>query len=298
MATIADFQLHGFDVSHFQPSAPDFTQRGRAFAIFKASEGVTVRDPNFAANRAAAHAQGLKAVGMYHFARPGSNAARDEAKQFLKVVGKRAEGEFAVLDYEVEPWSEDWAVEWLDAVRDGGWQPRAFYTFRAMLTANSNARIKATGVALWVAAYSKTVPKTGDWPWTFWQHTNGTDAPDPDSPRWDCSVFHTNDRNELAAFAGAKQEDDFLATLNPDEQRALFTAVLESRNIVGNLQAVATRDIDTLAPLITEVLEAVKASPRGAKGPGEVDPKVFIRELKKALVRGEAPKTKKTTKRK
>jgi lysozyme len=66
--------------------------------VLKATEGVGYIDPQFAANRAKAHAAGL-IVGLYHFARAGNPAA--EAAYFLHTVGTLRPGEFLVLDWEV-----------------------------------------------------------------------------------------------------------------------------------------------------------------------------------------------------
>lgn len=274
MSTVADFHLHGFDISHYQPQAPDFTADGRVFGIVKATEGVGVLDPHFAANRSHAHAQRLAAIGMYHFARPASHSAEAEAAHFLAVVGDHAPGEFAVLDYEVDPWSEGWAAAWIHAVKAAGW-PVVFYTYRAMLAAHPHGVIKSTGAALWCAAYSSTPPATGDWPWTFWQHTDGQASVHGNDGPWDCSVFHSNDLNELRAFVGAGQENE----MTNDEHDALMRVDARTKN----LEAVAHRDIDTLAPMITEVLNAVKADPHTGTGEGDVTPADFIAALKAAL---------------
>lgn len=199
--TLADYHLHGWDVSHYQPTGLNFSDGGRVFVILKATEGVGVVDPHFAINRNRAHQQGMTAIGAYHFARPGQHSAADEATHFLAVVGERQAGEFAVLDYEVDPWSEGWAATWLHAVKAAGW-PVVFYTYRAMLSSHPHGVIKATGAALWVASYGAKNPDTGDWPWAFWQHTDGQDKVSGDDSPWDCSVFHSNDINDLAAFVG------------------------------------------------------------------------------------------------
>lgn len=87
---------------------------------------------------------------------------------------------------------------------------------------------------------------------------------------------------ELAAgIAGTTtpQEEDDMYDVNYDRK------VLEETNqIVKNLQAVAERDIDTLRPLIIEVLEAVKADDSSATGgAGAVDPDAFVDALANRL---------------
>ncbi len=209
MASVSDYILHGFDISHYQSDIFDFTQNGRVFAIMKASDGATYVDPEFASHRSQAHAQNMAAVGFYHFARPGSNSASVEATHFLNTLGQRKSNEFAVLDYEINPWDEVWAVEFLTIVKAAGW-PVVFYTYRAMLMSKPHNNIRATGAALWVAAYSSSVPST-DWPWTFWQHTNGQDSVSGDDGPCDCSVFHTNNLNDLVAFVGGETQEEEMA---------------------------------------------------------------------------------------
>jgi hypothetical protein len=101
---------HGFDVSSYQPAGPNFRQGGRSFAIFKATEATSYFDPHFNANRAAAHAQGCTAIGIYHFARPGSSSADAQWAWMSAHVGAPRPGEFIVLDYEVGPWNQAWIV--------------------------------------------------------------------------------------------------------------------------------------------------------------------------------------------
>lgn len=93
------------------------------FAIAKASEGVTYRDPTWSKARADAM-KVLKARGAYHFAHP-SNAADAEVSNFVGAVegagtnfisydaftSGRA-GFVGCLDFEAAPYSESWAREW------------------------------------------------------------------------------------------------------------------------------------------------------------------------------------------
>lgn len=79
--------IHGIDV-HGRKGAVDWVrvQRfGVSFAWLKASEGKTFVDARFAENRRAAKAAGIR-VGAYHYARPDSNTAREEADNFLRLA--------------------------------------------------------------------------------------------------------------------------------------------------------------------------------------------------------------------
>lgn len=195
MATASPFAVHGFDVSSYQPAGPDFTAGGRQFAVFKASEATSYRDPHFSANRAAARAQGMAAVGIYMFARPAKSSADDAFATYMSMVGKPGAYEFAVCDYEVAPWDQAWACRWADLARAAGFHRVVFYSYAGMLAANRTDQIAQHFDDLWIAAYSAQPPRgdrwrVGDYGWTFWQHTDGqASVPGNDGP-WDCSAFY------------------------------------------------------------------------------------------------------------
>lgn len=272
---LSAFGLHGFDVSHYQPAAPDFTAGGRRFGICKATEGVGVLDAHLGANRAKAKEQGLLAFGLYHFARPASHAAVAEADHFLAAAGARRPGEFAILDYEVDPWSQAWAVAWLNRVKAAGW-PIVFYSYRAMLSAHTHDAIQATGAALWVASYSSKEPAVSGWVWTFWQHTDGQGSVAGNDGPWDCSVFHSNDLNDLAAFAGGSPTPPpggFLMALSDAQQQEIYDKVVATRAEVGNLQAIDTfhQDIQRAIKATVEAIKADVENPATHGGPGQLD---------------------------
>ncbi len=91
-----------------------------------------------------------------------------------------------------------------------------------------------------------------------------------------------------ALLSGSSPLGGFLMALSDEEQRNLYNLVQATRNEVGNLQAVANRDIDVLGPKIAEVLAAVKADAKHGSGSGDVDPAVASKAIAKALV--EQPK--------
>lgn len=192
---------HGFDVSSYQPAAPDFRQGDRSFAIFKAAEGLSYRDPHFAANRAAAHAQGCTAVGMYYFARPGSTDPVAAANYLLATVGPRRTGEFLILDFEVPPWSQAWIVAFIRTLQAAGWNV-AFYTYAGMAAANPTDQVRAITPYYWPAGYGSNPPSADRWAdigWTLWQHTDGS-VGSVDGP-WDCSVANAVLLAQLAGSA-------------------------------------------------------------------------------------------------
>lgn len=184
MAVVTDFPVHGFDVSSYQPAAPDFRAGGRHFAIEKATEGTSYFDPHFTANRAAAHAQGMAAIGLYHFARSSRNSPEAEAAYFAAHVGPPQPGEFVILDYE-EPgvgWKPDWIARFGFALQKYGWARRVLYTYAGMLGGFDRNAFPD----LWVAAYARTAPGSV---WTLWQHTDGQGSVSGNDGPWDCSVF-------------------------------------------------------------------------------------------------------------
>jgi len=92
----------GIDLSSYQPSFDWSAEKGRiSFAFIKATEGITIRDPSFAANWQRARDIGI-VRGAYHFAHP-RNGAATEARAFLDTVrahGLNA-GDLLALDLEV-----------------------------------------------------------------------------------------------------------------------------------------------------------------------------------------------------
>lgn len=193
--------IHGFDVSHYQPAAPDFSQSNRQFAIIKATESTSYKDPHFAANRNKAHDQGMLAVGFYHFARPKSSTPSKQAQHFLNHIGSYRPGEFAVLDFEVD-WNEQWAVDYLHFIQVEYPGPVVFYTYSAMLNSHPHSNIQATGCDLWIAKYSSLPPSIPGWKWTLWQHTDGQPSVSGNDGPWDCSKFYSDDPDDLRKWVG------------------------------------------------------------------------------------------------
>ena len=116
--------LEGIDVSHWQASI-DWTMvaaAGKAFAIIKASEGVSYTDPYYAANHNGARAAGLR-TGAYHFAQPDAtpNDAILEADHFVAVLDLLKGDLTPALDLEVNGGLsvaalQAWVTSWLDEV--------------------------------------------------------------------------------------------------------------------------------------------------------------------------------------
>lgn len=120
---IVDFpHLNGIDVSVYQEKA-SLNLIESDFYFIKASEGGGGWDDDALASNVAEARLSGKVVGFYHFARPmlsEGNTAAEEARSFLSVITPylRA-GDLVALDWEAENQHlTDWALEWLQIVRD------------------------------------------------------------------------------------------------------------------------------------------------------------------------------------
>jgi lysozyme len=180
--------LPGIDVSHHQ-GAIDWAQvaaSGQRFAIAKATEGRTFVDPNYAANKAGALANGI-AFTAYHFAQPddGANDAIIEADHFVDVAQLEPGNLIPVLDIErtgglSQAEVTTWILTWLGRVTErvgvrpmvytspSGWENR---------TGDTTAVADAGYTVLWVAHWGVAQPRlpANDWSgngWTFWQYDN------------------------------------------------------------------------------------------------------------------------------
>lgn len=194
----------GIDLSSYQPSFDWSAEKGRiSFAFIKATEGTTIRDPEFAANWQQAKALGI-VRGAYHFAHP-SNGAATESQAFLDVVrahGLNA-GDLLALDLEtsdnlsparVSEYARNWCA---DVTRATGHTP-IVYTFLSFAQQGNCAGLGH--YPLWIAEPSApagrpVVPQ----PWSTWAfHQYGTARVGANTV--DVNVFH-GDNAALKAFA-------------------------------------------------------------------------------------------------
>ena len=91
----------GPDVSHYQGTI-DWGQvkaAGASFAMAKATEGNSYKDPTFHTNWVGMKSAGIKVRGAYHFGRP-ADTAQSQADLFVAAIGTMAAGDFTVLDIE------------------------------------------------------------------------------------------------------------------------------------------------------------------------------------------------------
>lgn len=185
--------LHLPDVSEFQPDvdwAAVAAHNGGA-AIIRALYGTGHVDGAWygGARRADAHAKGIRVLGIYQYL-TAQEAAAAQAAAFVRLVGRLAPGEFAVVDLEEGDGDQSArATAWLEAVDDGvgypGYHGSWLYSGEAFLGEHGLLKLARAGRRLWVAAYGQAEPSV---PHLLWQHTDAEEW--PGIGRCDCSVFH------------------------------------------------------------------------------------------------------------
>lgn len=170
----------GIDVSSFQAPLTPAVLAGLDFVVIKATEGLSITDPDLAANHAAARAWGGVA-GFYHEFVPGDDPAAQASYCYQAVTsaGGLAPGNFAAVvasDYAGTTGAE--IAAWCGQMRAlaGPRVPVLVYSDLSVLPSLG----ACTGWPLWVAWPNPTPPAAGQlapWSaWTFWQcGESGTD---------------------------------------------------------------------------------------------------------------------------
>jgi lysozyme len=163
----------GIDVSSFQGAFDWAAEKGSiSFAFAKATEGMTITDPEFARNWRQIKAMGF-VRGAYHFAHPADGAGAS-AKAFLAAVRAQGldRGDMLALDLEttdglapaqVAAFGRNWCAEVAAAT---GRQP-IVYTFISFAQEGNCAGLG--GHPLWIADPSSPAghPRVPP-PWTTW----------------------------------------------------------------------------------------------------------------------------------
>jgi lysozyme len=153
--------IRGYDVSHHQGvfDHAKAAKEGFDFCIVKSTEGVTLEDSEFDRNwRLLAHV-GLTR-GAYHFGRPGSNKARDEAHFYLETVKHKPGDIRPILDLEAfgerplsAPALAKWVRTWVNEVVAATGKKAIVYT-RQFWLANLPGQKDNFCTDLWVPRYS------------------------------------------------------------------------------------------------------------------------------------------------
>ncbi len=162
---------------------------GVAFAVVKATEGLTYTNPYFATDRTRAVQAGL-VVGAYHYARPvlPIATATEQADQFLTVTGlTRSNGHIApVLDLEADGGLTAgqltaWTRAFMEEIETKTGRTPILYTYRSFWTDTMKNTSSFSRYPLWFAIYnggSSPGPLPGGWQkWAMWQFTSSGSIP-------------------------------------------------------------------------------------------------------------------------
>ena len=178
--------MYGIDISNHQRNI-DLTAGKYDFAIIKATEGVSFKDPSF--EKFAVQLTKLnKLVGCYHFARPDLNGTtldmEEEADWFISVVRKAGllNKAILVLDWETEPMDrEDLLNAFILRVENQTGITPFIYASKSKLKSWKNWRA-ITHCPIWMAVWPNiSRPSVGVDPgftkpdktvnWSIWQYT-------------------------------------------------------------------------------------------------------------------------------
>ena len=185
--------LWGVDLSHWQGDDVNYKQlknAGCSFVYLKATQGSSYKHTDwYLRNAERAHAAGL-ALGAYHFANPGKNAATDEADYFLRTLRRGPSLDLPpVLDMEDRKFGNPlaltvWCAAFLYEIEEWWGSLCGLYTGQSMVKHHFDP---AMVVALarncwrWAPRYGQTNPDPGPvdpWDeWTLWQHTHTAKVP-------------------------------------------------------------------------------------------------------------------------
>jgi len=166
----------GIDVSNNQGSIDWDAVKvsGVQFAICKASEGTWFKDAWFGEFWSECRRLGI-ARGAYHFARPSTCRAVDEAEYFLRAIdelyGPLEVGDVLALDLE-DPYAvgdlSSWTLEWLSHVESrAGYKPLV-YTSPSYAQMHQLGRQPAIGqFGCWLASWGVPTPPPAPAPWSL-----------------------------------------------------------------------------------------------------------------------------------
>ncbi|WP_249028300.1 lysozyme [Saccharopolyspora spinosa] len=159
---------------------------GKKFTFVLATDGTGFSNPRYSEQYHGAKNAGLIA-GAYHFARPGSSSAEQQAERFLNIADYQADGKTLppVLDLEVDPNSGGcyglsvadmhlWTKTFNDKVKERTGKDPIIYANPSFWRQCMGSTDTFGGHALWLASYgvdSPAVPN-GFNNWDFWQYTD------------------------------------------------------------------------------------------------------------------------------
>jgi GH25 family lysozyme M1 (1,4-beta-N-acetylmuramidase) len=153
-------------------------------------------DHQYSRNRAQAHANHVRALGLYSFLLPGgAGAIEHQAAEFVDLVGSLLPGEWVIVDYEAKGLHPDMLRTWLAYVgkRLHGSEPWLYASEYVFRTEGLAADVPA--VRTWLAAYGQSEPREAH---ELWQYTDHRAIPGVHGFA-DCSTFHGTVEQLLAA---------------------------------------------------------------------------------------------------
>jgi lysozyme len=173
---LADYEVHGIDVSHYQSHIDWAIVAGQAldFAFVKATEGATLADTLFCQNWEQMKQAGL-VRGAYHFYRPRI-AARTQAENFTSLVELEFGDLPPVLDVEILDGADK--IQLITGMRTWLFLVELKYQVKPIIYTNLKFYNKYLAgqfdeYPLWIARYNRREPVLAcGRPWDFWQYGN------------------------------------------------------------------------------------------------------------------------------
>jgi GH25 family lysozyme M1 (1,4-beta-N-acetylmuramidase) len=226
----------GLDVSSYQGSSINWTNVGAAgylFAWAKATEGVSITDPDFTINAVNAKKAGVH-IGAYDFAHPEDNSPSAEANHFWSVAGNYILNDGLsvqpALDYETftapnnipvgaasyADWANQWCSNIVSKAAAAGVVVKPVIYISTCDAGNLNSSVASS--IPWIANPSGLSPQTGSpWSstscsssgyqvwgagvWTVWQYSWTDTVPGiPGTGDMDLDVFNGTTSQMLAAL--------------------------------------------------------------------------------------------------
>lgn len=192
------------DLAEFQPNADlaGIKRMNGGAIILRVAYGASHPDRVFARYRAEAGALGYQFCGLYQYLVAGQDVIT-QARAFLKLTGKLAPHEVAILDLEEgagdqAPRAAQWAALVDGTLGGTSW----LYSGLDFAQEHGLGPVFAGPRHTWVAAYGDTEPALGH---SLWQSTNGTVGANrtnwPGAGFCDSNLYH----GTLAQLAGLIQ---------------------------------------------------------------------------------------------
>jgi lysozyme len=177
------YRVHGIDVSRYQQRV-DWQRVKKmqvgdfriAFAFIKATEGSSLKDPQFENNWANAQNAGI-IRGAYHYFLPNISP-RDQANKFIKTVRLRSGDLPPVVDVEEtrgmnKAQIQKYTKEFLNLLEKQYKVRPILYTNRDFYKRYFSKHEDFKGYRFWIAHYHVTsFDMPGDEKWHFWQHSD------------------------------------------------------------------------------------------------------------------------------